>query len=114
MREWNEIRFGVDRRDLLESALNRPKQTANFENADIIGQAATLCFGLIKSHPWLGGNKRTATYLTEVFLDLNGVTIKASDREIVSLALNIESDTGKVAEIKEWLDLKTQKQLRKR
>ena len=31
MREWRETRFGVDRKDLLESALNRPKQAANFE-----------------------------------------------------------------------------------
>jgi len=49
MWEWNEFRFGIDRRELLESALARPKQAAIYENADLIRQAATLCFGLIKT-----------------------------------------------------------------
>lgn len=93
MRQWRETRFGIDRKDLLESALNRPKQAANFEDADLIKQAASLCFGLIKNHPWLGGNKRTATFLTEVFLEMNGVLISASDSEIVELALH--ADLGK-------------------
>lgn len=75
MKEWNEVRFGVDHRSLIESALARPKQSALYENADIVRQSATLCFGLIKNHPWLGGNKRTATHLTEVFLDINGTVL---------------------------------------
>lgn len=45
MWEWKEICFGIDRRELLESALARPKHAAAYENADIIRQAATLCFG---------------------------------------------------------------------
>ena len=68
MRDWNENRCGVDHRSLVESALARPRQAAAYENADIIRQAATLCFGLIKNHLWLGGNKRTATHITEAFL----------------------------------------------
>ena len=51
MRRWREVRFGVDRRDLLESALARPQQAARYENADLARQAATLCFGLVKNHP---------------------------------------------------------------
>jgi len=103
MREWSEVRFGVDRRDLLESALNRPRQTANFENAGLIRQAATLCFGLVKNHPWLGGNKRTATYLTEIFLEMNGFELTASDEEIFEMVLLVESDIWKTDEIENWL-----------
>lgn len=44
MRRLNEIRFGIDSRDLIESALARPKHAAVYENADIIRQAATLLF----------------------------------------------------------------------
>ena len=61
MRALDENRYGVDFRDLVEPALARPQNAAIYANADIIGQAATLLFGLIKNHPWLGGNKRTAT-----------------------------------------------------
>ena len=103
MRRWREVRFGVDRRDLLESALARPRQTANYENADLIRQAATLCFGLIKNHPRLGGNKRTASFLMETFLGMNGVELLATDAEIVAMVLAVEADTWKVDEIESWL-----------
>ena len=109
MRDWRETRFGIDRKDLLESALNRPKQSANFENADIYRQAATLCFGLVKNHPWLGGNKRTATFLTEVFLEMNGFELNATDEEIYKIVLLIESDAWKADEIDNWLREKAEK-----
>lgn len=103
MREWQEVRFGVDRRDLLESALNRPRQAANYEGADLARQSATLCYGLIKNHPWLGGNKRTATYIMETFLQVNGVRLKALDREVIELALNIEADLWGPDQIEQWV-----------
>ncbi len=103
MRNWQEIRFGVDRRDLLESALNRPKQAANYENADLIRQAATLCFGLIKNHPWVGGNKRTASFLTETFLEINDLELIAADEKIIEMVLAVESDVWEVGEIEKWL-----------
>ncbi len=103
MREWRETRFGIDRKDLLESALNRPKQAANFESADLIRQSATLCFGLVKNHPWLGGNKRTATYLMEIFLEMNGFELIEKDEEIYQMVLLVESDVWKVEEIEIWL-----------
>ncbi len=52
MRHLGENRYGIDSRDLIESALARPKHAAVYENADILRQAATLLFGLIKNHPW--------------------------------------------------------------
>ena len=98
-----EIRFGIDSPDLIKSALARPQHAAVYENADIIRQAATLCFGLIKNHPWLGGNKRTATYLTEVFLEHNGYYLNYELVEIIELSLNIEADIWKIDEIENWL-----------
>ena len=103
MREWNEIRFGIDRRDLLDSALNRPRHAAALENADLIRQSATLCYGLIKNHPWLGGNNRTATFIMEIFLEINGITLDSSDGEIVKLALEVEADRYLVEDIENWL-----------
>ncbi len=103
MWEWEEVRFGIDRRDLLESALARPKQSAAYENADIVRQAATLCFGLIKNHPWLGGNKRTATYLMRIFLKSNGYQLKFEVSEMIEMVLAVESDKWKVDEIENWL-----------
>ena len=107
MKLVGETSFGVDHRSLIESALARPRQAAAYENADIIRQAATLYFGLIKNHLWLGGNKRTATAITDDFLRRNRYEIKVSMKEIVSLVLAIESDEFGVDEIESWLREKT-------
>jgi death-on-curing family protein len=72
MLRLGETQRGIDSRDLIESALARPKHSAVYENADIIRQAATLLFGLVKNHPWTGGNKRTATTVLRRFLEING------------------------------------------
>ena len=103
MRLYGEKRIGIFDKTLIESALARPKHAAIYENADIIRQAATLCFGLIKNHPWHGGNKRTATHLTQIFLELNGYQLNFELVEIIELSLNVESDVWKVDEIEDWL-----------
>lgn len=103
MRSSGETRLGVGDRGLIESALARPQQAARYENADLIRQAATLCFGLIKNHPWVGGNKRTATAIVEDFLLRNGVEMVATIREVVEAVLAVEADRWGVDEIDDWL-----------
>ncbi len=109
MRRLNEIRFGIDSRDLIESALARPKHAAVYENADIIRQAATFLFGLVKNHPWTGGNKRTATTILRRFLEINGYQKKWTIAEQIKMVLAVESDTWKTDEIENWLKSKVKK-----
>jgi len=103
MRRLGETHFGVFDRSLIESAIARPRHAAVYDSADLIRQAAALCFGLIKNHPWVGGNKRTATHLTDRFLKLNGQEIVAVSSEILELVYAIEGDQWKVDEIEFWL-----------
>lgn len=103
MHALSETRYGVDFRELIDSALARPKHAAIYENADIIRQAATLLYGLIKNHPWLGGNKRTATTLLQRFLELNGYRKNWTTFEQIELVLMVESDVWKTEEIEMWL-----------
>ncbi len=109
MRDWRETRYGVRDRTLIESALMRPRQAAIYESADLIRQAATLCYGLVKNHPWVGGNKRTATALVEVFLQDNGREIEATVDEVIELVFSIESGLWEVEEIENWLRRHTKK-----
>lgn len=104
-----ETRFGIDFREMLDSALARPKNAAVYENADIVRQAATLCFGLVKNHPWRGGNKRTATTLMRRFLELNGYRKNWTINEQIEMVLAVEADRWKVDEIESWLRRKTEK-----
>ena len=103
MKTWGETRFGVESRDLIESALARPKHAAIYENADLIRQAATLVFGLIKNHPWTGGNKRTASFLMDEFLIRNNLELKALSKDLYEMSLAVEADKWKVDEIENWL-----------
>ena len=109
MRALGETRYGVDFHELVESALARPRNAAIYANADVIGQAATLLFGLIKNHPWRGGNKRTATTLMRRFLELNGYQKNWTTAEQIELVLAVESDKWKVAEIENWLRSRVRK-----
>jgi death-on-curing protein len=98
-----EQRYGVFDRTLVESALARPQQAARYENADLIRQAATLCFGLIKNHPWLGGNKRTATAIMDEFLFRNGYELTATAMETVEMVFAVDGDLWKLDELESWL-----------
>lgn len=103
MRHLGETRYGVFSRALIESALARPRQAATYESADLSRQAATLLYGLIKNHPWVGGNKRTATALTQLFLNRNGFRINATLTELIELVAAVESDEWRADEVDEWL-----------
>ena len=102
MKTWGEKRFGLENHDLIESALARPRHAAVYENADIIRQSATLCFGLIKNHPWTGGNKRTASFLMDEFLFINQVELIATSHDLNEMSLAVESNAWLIDEIETW------------
>lgn len=103
MHYYGETRFGAFDRNLIESALARPQHAAVYEEADLIRQAATLCFGLIKSHPWEGGNKRTSTAIANEFLKRNGHKIKSPKSELIQMVLAVEAGRWGVDEIEDWI-----------
>lgn len=103
MRYYSETRFGALNVNLVESALARPQHAAVYEDADLVRQAATLCFSLIKSHPWEGGNKRTATAITNEFLKRNGYKVASPISELVEMVLAVEAGRWSVDEIEDWL-----------
>ncbi|MBI4237669.1 MAG: type II toxin-antitoxin system death-on-curing family toxin [Deltaproteobacteria bacterium] len=64
---------GIRDLGLLESALYRP-QTGHYE--DVIEMAAALMESLLINHAFVDGNKRTAYFLTDIFLRMNGWKIR--------------------------------------
>ena len=103
MQLMGETRYGVFERSLVDSALARPRAAASYEGADLIRQAATLLYGLIKNNPWVGGNKRTATTIMRIFLRLNRCKLVAPTAEQINMVLAVESDQWQVDEIEAWL-----------
>jgi death on curing protein len=80
---------GLRDEGMLESALSRPLQKINYADADVFEVAAAYLFGLVKNHPFIDGNKRTAFLAADVFLTLNGWSIEATQEEIIAFVLGV-------------------------
>lgn len=96
---------GVRDEGLLESALPRPRQLHAYGDApsDLAGLAASLAHGLVRNHPFVDGNKRTAHVCYRVFLVLNGARLQASDEDKYVQMLSLAEGSLSEAEFASWL-----------
>ena len=95
---------GVRDTGLLESVLARPQnQFAYDASVDLPALAAAYAFGLARNHPFVDGNKRSAFVAAEVFLDLNGMTVTASDEECVLTMLRLAAGEIEESAYAAWL-----------
>ena len=90
---------------LLSSALNAPfQQFGNTELFPTIQQkAARFGYGLIKNHPFVDGNKRTGTHTMLVFLEINGISLEYTQKELYTMVLEIASGILDTEEITKWI-----------
>lgn len=91
---------------LLESAIFRPQTTFGNEElyASIYTKAAALMHSLLLNHPFVDGNKRTSVVSCLVFLRMNGKSIRVSQKELVNVALSVESKKWDVEQLANWLE----------
>lgn len=84
-------RRGLRDRGLLESALHAPHATFGGEDLykDVWGKAAALLLGMTNNHPFVDGNKRTAAFVTLLFLRKNGIKLKPRHRVLEELVVSI-------------------------
>ena len=97
--------------NLLESAVLRPQ--ASFDNQDlyetIFDKAAALLQSLLKNHPFVDGNKRTALTSAGIFLKINGLTLQNNHKEEVEFAVRVDNSNLSVAQISNWLEKHSKK-----
>ncbi len=79
---------------LLRSAMARPQHAAQYADADLAEQAATLLWGIAENQPFVDGNKRVALVVTLTFLELNGYRIESTEDERVELMFEIAEGLG--------------------
>ncbi|MDB5529656.1 MAG: Doc toxin [Devosia sp.] len=92
---------GVRDAGLVESALLRP-QTGYY--TDLVEEAAALWESLAMNHGFVDGNKRVAYACVELFLQMNGLDISASNDELEHFIYsNIEAGTFRKDVIDAWL-----------
>lgn len=63
---------GIRDAGLLESALSRPKNFYTYGEEDIFILAAAYAEGIVRNHPFVDGNKRTAYGVAGLFLGQSG------------------------------------------
>lgn len=99
---------GLRDRGLLESALAQPQASfgGEFLHRDIFEMAAAYLFHLVLNHPFIDGNKRVALECSLVFLEINGVSVEASDEELVDLTLDAAKCESSKHRIADFLRIK--------
>ena len=102
---------GVRDLGLVESAIGRPM--ASYDGNDlyetIFDKAAALLQSLLKNHPFVDGNKRTALTSAGIFLKINGVNLKNYHEEEVEFAVRVDNKNLSIEEIASWLEKHTEK-----
>jgi death on curing protein len=88
---------------LLESALARPRNRYAYDQASLHALAARYAYGIAKNHPFVDGNKRTSLVIAELFLNLNGIELTASDEAVVITWLRLAAGGMSEAELESWI-----------
>lgn len=93
---------GIRDAGLLESAMARPRNLADYGDPDIAALAAAYAYGIARNHPFVDGNKRTAAVVSETFLMLNGYGLNASDAEVVVAFVALAAGELTEDELADW------------
>jgi death-on-curing protein len=87
---------GVRDEGLLDSALARPQNIYSYDKTDLFTLAAAYISGIVRNHPFIDGNKRTAFMTGYVFLGRNGKELIADEAEATEFMLALAGN--KIAE----------------
>ena len=96
---------GIRDEGMLDLALNNPFQSFGGKDLypSIQAKAARLCFGLVRNHAMLDGNKRLGAHTMLVFLALNGYELSYSQKELSDVILALASGDIGEKEILQWI-----------
>ena len=75
---------GLRDANILESAVNRARMRYSYSAQSTVAQlAAAYAYGIVRDHPFIDGNKRTAYLVAEAFCNLNDWRLDADDVESI-------------------------------
>lgn len=96
---------GIRDEGMLESAISNPFQTFGGKELypSIQAKVAQLCYGLVKNHPMIDGNKRIGTHSMLVFLALNGYELQYTQRELSDTILSVAAGKLDATDILKWI-----------
>lgn len=95
---------GVRDLGMLLSALGRPQATFEEKDLypDLFHKTAALMDSLVRNHPFVDGNKRTAITAAGLFLRINGFRLVVENNEMVRFTLACAQSQLSLDEIADW------------
>lgn len=95
---------GVRDQQLLLSALAQPQSTfgGQYLHSDLFKMGAAYLFHICKNHPFIDGNKRTATTVTLMFFLLNEVEIDVDNDLLAEMVLRVANGKLDKKDIAAW------------
>jgi len=94
---------GIRDEGLLDSALARPQNVYSYGNADLFTLTAAYISGIVRNHPFIDGNKRTAFMTGYVFLGRNGKELIADEAETTQIMLALAGSKVSEEDFALWL-----------
>ena len=96
---------GILSEGALSASLANPKHYFFYTEPkpDIPAIAARYAHSITNNHPFCDGNKRTAAVVCELFLELNGLELKASDQEAYAMHIKLASSEVDADEFAAWI-----------
>jgi death on curing protein len=94
---------GIRDRGLLESAVDRPRNRWQYEQAGLAELAASYAFGIARNHPFVDGNKRAAFAAMMVFLRLNSVAFAPPEDQATVIILDLAAGTVDEDGLTRWI-----------
>jgi death on curing protein len=88
---------------LLESALNRPLNKWNYENAELPELAAAYAYGIAHNHPFVDGNKRTSLLALYTFLGINDVDFIVPEADAAAMILGLAAGEVSEESLARWI-----------
>jgi death on curing protein len=109
-------REGVRDTGLLASALARPRNLHAYSEPkpDLAAMAAAYAFGIVKDHPFIDGNKRTAFVVCRTFILLNGRDLDSPQEEKYLAFMNLAGGELSEEALAAWLRSRIVRTRRKR
>lgn len=94
---------GIRDENALRSALARPFNRWQYEEAGLAELASAYAFGLARNHGFVDGNKRIAFVAMTLFLRLNGIAFRPDPAEATTIILGLAAGEVDESGLTRWI-----------
>lgn len=94
---------GLRDEGMLRSALERPINKWQYEQAELSVLAASYAFGLAKNHAFVDGNKRAAFMALATFLRKNGIRFAPEPAHATAMILSLAAGEVSEESLARWI-----------